>query len=191
MRWLKRIKNFVKGYWLQVYAKYVLVGAQIGNNVRAERKLIVKNSKYMKIGNDCFFGPNCRIEVWDRYLDDCFTPELIFGDDVRINSTCHIGCINKVIIGSQTLLGSHVFIIDHAHGRNDVDELKHHPSERRLYSKGEVVIGKRCWICENAVILPGVHIGDEAIVAANTVVTRDIPDRCVVAGNPGTIVKRL
>ena len=191
MRWLVRIKAHIKRILMRAYAKHNLRGAQLGNNVCAQTKLKVINPKYMKIGNDCYFGSDCRLEAWDRYLNDHFTPELVLGDDVRINSTCHIGCINKVVIGAQTLLGSHVVIIDHAHGRNTFDELNLHPSERNLFSKGEIIIGERCWLCENAVILPGVHIGDGAIIAANAVVTKDVPERCVVAGNPAKVVKEI
>ena len=191
MRWLIRVKVIIKKYITQEYARQKLRGAQLGNNVRAQRAFRIIGPQFMKIGNDCYFGPDCRVEVWDKYLDDQFTPQLVLGNDVRINSTCHIGCINKVVIGSQTLLGSHVTIIDHAHGRNTFDELNLHPSERKLFSKGEIIIGERCWLCENAVILPGVHIGDGSIVAANAVVTKDVPERCVVAGNPAKVVKEI
>lgn len=189
MKWLVTVKTQLKKFLTQEYARQKLRGAQLGINVRAQRKMKVLNSKYMKIGKDCYFGPDCRIEAWDKYLDDHFSPELVLGNDVRINSTCHIGCINKVVIGSQTLLGSHVVIIDHAHGQNTFNELKLHPSERNLFSKGEIIIGERCWLCENAVILPGVHIGNESIVAANAVVTKDVPGRCIVAGNPAKVVR--
>ena len=191
MKWLTETKSRIKRVFNRIYARYTLRGAQIGNNVRAERKMITLNPEYMSIGNDCYFGRNCRLEAWDHYLDDNFSPQLILGNDVRINSTCHIGCINKIEIGSQTLLGSHVVIIDHAHGSNSIEELKLHPSERKLFSKGEITIGERCWICENATILPDVQIGDESIVAANAVVTKDVPARCVVAGNPAIIVKTI
>ena len=54
-----------------------------------------------------------------------------------------------------------------------------------------VVIGDDVWIGANAVVLPGVHIGRHVVVAAGAVVTRDVPDGCVVAGVPATIKKRL
>lgn len=191
MKWLKRIKAIIKHFLMNTYAKYMLNGADLGKNVQVRRKLHVLNSKYISVGNDCYFGPDCRIEAWNAYLDDRFSPQIVIGNDVRINSTCHIGCINRVIIGNQCLLGSHVMIIDHSHGSNRYDEMNIHPSERRLNSKGEITIGERCWICENAVILPNVHIGDEVVVAANAVVTKDVPDRCIVAGNPAKIVKKI
>ena len=191
MKWLIEIKRKVKQQYQERYARKQLKGASLGKRIRVEPKLYVRNPRCIKIGDDCFIGHDCRIEAWDRYLDDKFDPSIVIENEVKINSTCHIGCINKVVIGEQTLLGSHVLIIDHSHGKNELEELSKHPSDRRLFSKGEIVIGKRCWICENAVILPGVHIGDETTIAANAVVTKDIPSRCVAAGNPARIVKKL
>jgi acetyltransferase-like isoleucine patch superfamily enzyme len=63
-----------------------------------------------------------------------------------------------------------------------------HDRTRGIYP--DTVIGKRCFIGAHSVILPGVHIGDECIVAAGAVVTRDVPTRCIVAGNPAQIVRR-
>ncbi len=174
-----------------LYAKIKFSGSSLGNRVFAFRKLSVKNPKYMTIGNYCWFGPGCRIEAWDKYNDKTYKPKIVIGNEVKINSTCHIGAINHVEIGDQTLLGSHVMIMDHSHGSNSYSELSVAPTNRDLYSKGEVVIGKRCWICENAVILPNVHIGDGCIIGANCVVTKDVPANCVVAGNPGRIVKEI
>lgn len=191
MEAVKKAKAVTKKVLLCAYAKVSFRGAKIGNNVKVERPISVKNPKYFSIGDDCYFGHDCRFEAWDQYLNDIFKPIIIFGRDVRINSTCHIGCIDRVEIGDQTLIGSHVMITDHSHGQNSKDELNCHPSERRLYSKGPVIIGKRCWICENAVVLPGVKIGDEAVIAANSVVTKDVPARVVVAGNPAKVVKHI
>ena len=191
MKWLMMIKAKVSQLFIRIYVHMKFKGANIGTDVIAIPKLSILNPKYITVGDSCYFGKGCRIEAWDEYLDDKFCPKIVLGKDVRINSTCHIGCINRIVIGDQTLLGSHVMIIDHSHGRNAPSELSYHPSYRRLYSKGEIIIGKRCWICENAVILPGVHIGDETIVAASAVVTKDIPPRCVVAGNPAVVVKQL
>lgn len=63
------------------------------------------------------------------------------------------------------------------------------PLERRMVSKGSVVIGNNVWIGDKVTILAGVRIGDGVIVAANSVVTKDIPDYCVVGGNPARILK--
>ena len=54
--------------------------------------------------------------------------------------------------------------------------------------KGNTVIGNDVWIGQNAVILPGVHVGDGAIIGANSVVTKDVPQSVTVAGAPATVV---
>ena len=153
--------------------------------------LKLKNPQYFSVGSRCYFGPDCRIEAWDEYNGKRFVPRIEIGEDVRINSTCHIGAINKVVIGDQCLLGSHVMIIDHSHGKGIPEEIDIHPSERDLYSKGPVIIGSRCWLAENVIILPGVTIGDGCIIGANTVVTKNIPPYSVAVGNPARVVRNI
>ena len=60
---------------------------------------------------------------------------------------------------------------------------------RPTTSKGRVVIGNNVWIGDKATILPGVTIGDGAIIAANAVVTKDVPQYSVVGGNPAKVIK--
>jgi len=65
------------------------------------------------------------------------------------------------------------------------------PAFRPMISKGPTIIGDRVWIGDKATILPGVTIGESCIVAANTVVTKDIPPFSLVAGNPARIIKQI
>ncbi len=174
-----------------LYARRKFKGASLGYRVAACKRLAVMGSEYMKVGDYCYFGPDCRIEAWAQYLGQTFSPLIELGKDVRINSTCHIGAINRITIGEQCLLGSNVFITDHAHGKNTIEESFVHPSERELYSKGPVTIGARCWIGENVVILPNVSIGEGCVIGANAVVTKDIPSFSVAAGNPAKVVKTI
>ncbi|WP_288273126.1 hypothetical protein [uncultured Bifidobacterium sp.] len=84
-----------------------------------------------------------------------------------------------------------MFITDHAHGDSSAQQQTMAPDDRPLYSKGPVTIGDRVWICEHAIILPNVTIGDGAIIAAGAVVTKDVPPGCVAAGNPARVVRRI
>ena len=104
---------------------------------------------------------------------------------------CKQGNLHKIKIGNNVLFGSNVFITDHSHGNVSVEEVDIPPNERELYSKGPVVIEDNCWICENVIILPGVHVGYSAILAAGAVITKDVPAYAVAAGNPARIVKVL
>ena len=79
-----------------------------------------------------------------------------------------------IIIGDYTLITRECMILAH-------------DASRRLQTTTR--IGSRCFIGVRSIILPGVTIGDEVIVGAGSVVTKDIPSHCIIAGNPARIIK--
>ena len=111
--------------------------------------------------------------------------------DVVIGNHTRIG-LHNTVIGPVTI-GSHVNL---AQGIT-VTALNHNFSDttKRIDEQGvtttPVTIGDDVWIGANAVILPGVTIGTHCVVAAGAVVTKDVPDCCVVAGVPAKIIKRI
>lgn len=189
---LKRVIGNILHLPSEIKGRYLLgkIG-KVGEDCRLTAPAKIIGGESIVIGDRFYAGPNCRIEAWHRYHEQEFMPEIRIGNDVKINSACHIGAINRIEIGNDVLMGSNVFITDHSHGQVSGQEIDIPPNKRDLFSKGEVVIGDNCWICENAIILPGVHIGRSAIVAAGAIVTKDVPERAVVAGNPAHVVKRL
>lgn len=182
------LKNFVQKIRIQKITKNI---GKIGSGCIFQSDFRVKGQEYVEIGNDCYFGRGCRIEAWDSYNDLHFSPKIVIGDRVRINSTCHIGSINLIVIGNDCLFGSHVMITDHSHGKNTKAEMSIHPSERDLFSKGPVIIDEKCWLGENVVVLPNVHVGKCSVIGANSVVTKDIPEYSVAVGNPARVVKTI
>lgn len=148
-------------------------------------------AKYISIGNNVRIENNVQLTAWDRYRDQRFTPAIEIGDGCSIGEDNHITAINKIIIGRNVLTGKKVLITDNSHGSIELSEVTIPPRERILLSKGPVVIGDNVWIGEKASILPGVTIGAGCIIAANSVVTKDIPANCVYGGNPGRIIKEL
>lgn len=157
------------------------------------RCLNVSGAKYIEIGHEANIKGGARIDAIDYYekTGQRFTPLIKIGANAGINTQCHIGCINRIEIGDYTTIGAKTCIIDHIHGEVTLDNLCVPPRHRMLYSKGPVIIGRCVTIGENSAIMPGVNIGDHVVIGANSVVTKDIPPYCLVAGNPAKILKNF
>ena len=163
----------------------------LGENSRLPDQRIIKNPQYISIGKNFSAMKNLRIEAWDEYAGEKFHPQIIIGDGVKMNTDIHIGCINEVVIGNNVLFASRIYISDHSHGEITKEALSLPPSFRPLKSKGPVIIKDNVWIGEGVAILPGVTIGENCIIGANSVVTKSVPANCVIAGNPAKILKIL
>ncbi len=107
-----------------------------------------------------------------------------------VNYHVHIGAISRLEIGNNVLIGSHVLIIDHEHGKSTAEEIIQPPVSRPLISKGPVVIEDNVWIGEGACVLPGVRVGQNAIIGANSVVTRDVAPGDIVGGTPAQTIRK-
>lgn len=145
-------------------------------------------TQYISIGNDVNIANGIILTVWPGRGGE--TPEIKMGNKCFIGVHSHISAAQRVVIGDNLLTGPNVLITDNSHGTSERDILDVHPGMRPLSSKGPVNIGHNVWIGANACILSGVRIGDGAIVAANSVVTHDVPAYSVVAGVPARIVKQ-
>ncbi|SDQ85635.1 maltose O-acetyltransferase [Pseudovibrio sp. Tun.PSC04-5.I4] len=106
-----------------------------------------------------------------------------FGERVFLNAGCTILDTAAVHIGAQTMLGPNVQIYCAQHHKDPVKRIA------GLEIAKPVTIGERVWIGGSAILMPGVTIGDEAIVGAGSVVTRDVPAGATVVGNPAKILK--
>jgi acetyltransferase-like isoleucine patch superfamily enzyme len=175
----------IKTLWLKNEFK------RSGLNMRMRFPIYLIGGKYITIGNNFYTGPRLRIEAWDKYGIENYTPELIIGNNVSFNFNCHIGCINKIVIGNNVMVGSNVLITDHSHGKGTKEELDIPAGQRTLFSKGEVIIEENVWLGENVSVLSDVIIGKNSIIGCNSVVTKNIPPNVIAAGNPAKILKNL
>lgn len=111
------------------------------------------------------------LHIHSDQLDNLQSPGCYFQ-----NPEAHI----KIDLG--TIIGPNVCIITRNHNFDDFDS----------YDSSEPVeIGKKCWIGANSVILPGISIGDNVIIAAGSIVTKSFSGPCVIGGNPAKIIKEL
>jgi acetyltransferase-like isoleucine patch superfamily enzyme len=161
----------------------------IGTNFNLGKDYQVHNPQYIEIGDNFIAGVRFRIEAWDSYYDQKFSPKIKIGNNVIFNTDIHIGCIDKIEIGKNCLFGSRIYITDHQHGGPTPEMLKIAPKDRPLSSKGPVIIKDNVWVGEGVAIMPNVTIGENSIIATNAVVTKDVPANCVVAGVPAKVIK--
>lgn len=148
----------------------------------------IEGAGFIELGNAVSIGRRAILTAYPMPEKD---PVLKVGDRTCIGSGCHITAINHVEIGADAAIGEGVTITDNSHGRVVRSEMDTHPFRRPLVSKGPVIVGDCVWVGDKATILPGVTIGRGCVIGANAVVTKDVPDYCVVAGNPAVIVKKL
>ncbi len=164
--------------------------ALVGNKVRlgAGARLINRHGReFTQIGDECVVRGILRIEAAGR---------LAIGKFVYVGDQTIISAGQSVTIGDSTLVGHGAQIFDNdshptdaaqrtAHFRKMLGHTTNMPIEIK---SAPVDIGARCWIGMNTLIMKGVTIGDEAIVAAGSVVTHDVPAGAVAAGNPARIL---
>lgn len=149
----------------------------------------ITNPQYLSVGNNSIFLRNTCITATPSIPGH--DPDIHIGNSCRFGFNNHISAINGITIGDNVLTGSYVLISDNSHGTSDNNMLNIPPLQRHLFSKGEVSIGNNVWIGDKVSILAGVHIGNNAIIGANSVVTKDIPDNCIAAGIPAKVIKTI
>lgn len=187
---MSKIISKINGKLLAIRSLWLSNGfASFGKTSRIAKGVTLLGGANISIGNKCFIGQYSSLTVWTEESDKEH-PEMIIGDSVSIGAFNHITCTNRIVIGDGVLTGKFVTVTDNSHGNTDYESLHIKPNDRDVVSKGSVVIGINVWIGDKATILPGVTIGDGAVIAANAVVTKDVPTYSVVAGNPARIIKK-
>ena len=163
----------------------------LGENARFAMPVYSFGLENVTIGEIFSCGERLKLRTFSEWEGEKYTPGIKIGNNVNIQTDCHISAINSVEIGNDVLIASFVYISDHQHGLRDFSDLDIPPIKRGLSSKGSIKIGNKVWIGEKVTILPGVTIGDCSIIGAGSVVTKDIPPYSIACGNPARIIKRL
>lgn len=112
-----------------------------------------------------------------------FVPHVFVGERVFVNSDCFFVALGGICLADDVLIGPRVTLIS----VNHVEE----PSHRRDLQLSAVHIEKGAWLGAGVTVLPGVTVGENAIVGAGSVVTKDVPAGMVVAGVPAKIIRPI
>lgn len=144
------------------------------------RKVKIVNFIFQKI-----FRLNSEVPYMVHFTSS-FNGDIKIGKDVCIYfANCgnsYFQGINGIIIGDHTIIAPSVKIISANHDKNDF----------HMHKKADpVIIGNKCWLGTNCVILPGVKLGDNVIVAAGSIVTKSFQSNVIIAGNPAKVIKSL
>ena len=110
-----------------------------------------------------------------------FPRQMHFGEHVFINHSFTAMSVGGIYLGDRVQIGPHVTIVTDNHDLHDRSILRCRP----------VRIGNGVWIGANVTILPGVTVGDRAILAAGAVVTKDVPANSIVGGNPAKVIRMI
>jgi acetyltransferase-like isoleucine patch superfamily enzyme len=146
------------------------------------------NEHWIEIGAHTLIGPHVSMSVgfWNEDLDRSAPPVIRIGDRVNIGRGSSLVGRVGITIGDDVTAAPNVYVTDHNHAYEDVEV----PIKDQWPHEAPVSIGAGSWLGVGAVILPGTTVGEHVTVAAGSVVRGDIPDRSVVAGVPGRVVRR-
>lgn len=163
-----------------------------GQNSIIKPFLNFSKPQFISIGKNVNIGNSCRITVSTSFgklkTKSTTKTKIKIGDHVDIGNNTFISANNNIEIGNHVIMAPMVFISDHDHGFSDINKNLHQQS---LTEKGFVKIEDNVFLGIKCSILKNVTIGTHSVIGANSVVTKDVPPFCIVAGNPAKIIKRL
>jgi acetyltransferase-like isoleucine patch superfamily enzyme len=154
-------------------------GVQIGDNV----EIVAYGEDGMRIGDYSWIGSHSSLKV--SFSFNTHGRFIFIGKHVGIGEYAHIGGAGGLMIGDDCIIGPYFSCHPENHNFYNEDELIRHQGVRR---KG-IYIGNNCWIGAKVTVLDGVTIGNNSVVAAGSVVTKDVPANAVVAGVPAKVIK--
>lgn len=143
---------------------------------------------YVGSGCDICIEPEARVEmghnvVFRRDVSIHIHEEACIGNNVFFNRGCTLVAVRNLSIGDDSIFGEYVSIHDENHTFNGAF------NQRHWVTAVPIVIGSNVWVGAKATILQGVHIGDGAVIGANSVVTHDVAPRTIVVGAPARPVR--
>jgi acetyltransferase-like isoleucine patch superfamily enzyme len=136
------------------------------------------------VGERVFVGASS----WLQVVGDDPSARLEIGDGTALSGHTVLSAARSLKIGRRVLMARGVYVADHGHAFGD---LGRPVIEQGLADIAPVEIGDGAWLGENVVVCPGVRIGRNAVIGANAVVTRDVPDGCVAVGAPARVVREI
>lgn len=145
--------------------------------LQAEKRAELLKEMFAEIGENCYIEPPLHANWAGKFVH--------FGKNVYANFNLTLVDDTHIYVGDSTMIGPNVTIATAGHPILPV-------LRKKVYQFNlPVRIGKNCWIGAGAIILPGITIGDNTVVGAGSVVTKDLPANVVAVGNPCRILREI
>lgn len=122
------------------------------------------------------------LRVFPPFYTD-FGKNITIGKNVFINACCHFQDQGGITLGDGCLIGHNVVFATLNHGFAPADRASLYPAP--------IVLGKNVWVGSNSTLLQGIRIGDNAVIGAGSVVTKDVPANTIVGGVPARILRQI
>ncbi len=151
---------------------------KIGKNVIFEKNVLVFHSENISIGNNVYIGHNSTLKAYHKN-------ELTIEDDTWIGQNCFFHSAGGIYIGHSVGIAPNVNILTSSHVLKDLNK----PVIQNEINYNQVIIKAGSDIGIGSIIMPGVEIGEGAIVGAGSIVTKSVMSNSVVAGNPAKVIK--
>ncbi|HVS92101.1 MAG TPA: acyltransferase [Mucilaginibacter sp.] len=180
---LQKIKSLC--YFIFLYPYYKIILGSLGSRSKIISPLKIDGASNISIGKKVSIG----YKTWLASVPHTGSPRcsLVIEDGTYIGNFNHIYATSGIRIGKKVLTADKVYISDNLHSYGDINTAI---IDQEIKQIQEVTIGDGSWLGENACII-GANIGKGCVVGANAVVTKNIPDYCVVIGIPARIIKRF
>jgi acetyltransferase-like isoleucine patch superfamily enzyme len=201
----KTIRKWVKSVLLYLYKRMEAAAeadlprfANNPKNLKIELPRRIFGAHRIYIGDDVSIGPGALLIPQVRYPSSVmrhpekqlamqtFDSKIVIGNRVTSTGMLTIAALQEITIEDDVMFASNVLIADGMHGFENANEPYKY---QKMWKIAPVVVKRGCWIGQNVVIMPGVTIGELSIIGANSVVTKNIPDRCIAIGAPARVVK--
>jgi len=150
-----------------------VLGTKKFKKSKLETRLLIDKNATLNLQGPINIGYGADIEVFQDAT-------LVINSGVSTNIGATIICGDRIEIGNNTMLGRHVTIRD--------NNGNHYMNRQGYKNTKPVIIGDKVWLTEQCTIMPGVKIGDGAIIGASSLVVRNVPDNSLVSGNPAEII---
>lgn len=163
------------------HSVWALRGARIGRGTRLPRLCLVTWPHQVQLGENCILQP----EIFFNY-DHYWTPgpSIILGDRNFVGRGVEFNIRDRFETGGDCLIASRCTFVDHDHGLDPSM-----PSNQQPNVSAPITLGRNVWLGTGVTVLKGVHIGDDAVVGAGSVVTKSIPSGEIWAGSPARCLR--